>query len=294
MRQNVNFRFGGPITKTVKNLMIINGAVFLIQQFIGLFIPNVIESVFGLHHIGLFYEFKIWQPFTYMFLHGNWLHIIFNLIALWMFAGELEQRWGSKIFLKYYMFSGIGAGVFISIMNFIVYSKFGHSPITIGASGAIFGILLAYGLTWPNREVLLYFVFPIKIKYLIIAFGVMEFFGTISSASGAGGNISHIGHLGGLISGFIYIMYNRGKTPKGSHSSTSSGDNTGFINDLLKKERLKKKQQDIDRRIEAKKIIDKLLEKIARDGMSSLSVKEKKLLEWARKHYYPTDGDTLH
>ncbi len=293
MRQNVNFRFGGPITKTVKNLMIINGAIFLLQQFVSLFAPGEIEQLFGLHHVGLFHEFKIWQPFTYMFLHGSWLHIIFNLIALWMFAGELELKWGKKTFLQYYLFSGLGAGIFISIMNFIVFNKFGHSPITIGASGAIFGILLAYGITWPNREVLLYFVFPVKIKYLIIGFGIMEFFGTLSSATGAGGNISHIGHLGGLLSGFIYIMYNRGKD-QNIFNKSAPGSNTGVINDLLKKERLKKKQQEIDKRIEAKKVIDMLLEKIAREGMSSLSVKERKLLEWARKHYYPADGETLH
>lgn len=293
MNQGVQLRIGGPMTPIVKKIMIINGSIFLVQQFVGIFMPGFIENIFGLSHKGLFYEFKLWQPFTYMFLHGGWLHIIFNLIALWMFAGDLEQRWGSKAFLRYYIYSGLGAGVFIAFMNFIVYSRFGYLPITIGASGAIYGILLAYGMTWPNREVLLYFVFPVKIKYLIIGFGIMEFFGTISSAVGAGGNISHIGHLGGLITGYIYLMYYR-NTGKSVAGESKQASNINMINEFLKKERLKRKQQEIDRRMEAKKIIDILLEKIAREGMSSLSPKEKKMLEWARKHYYPADGDIVH
>ena len=293
MNQGVQIRIGGPITPIVKKLMIINGAIFLFQQFMGLFIPGFIESIFGLSHTGLFYEFKVWQPFTYMFIHGGWMHIIFNLIALWMFAGELEQMWGSRVFLRYYLFSGLGAGLFIVIMNFIIFTRTGNAPVTIGASGAIYGILLAYGITWPNREVLLYFVLPVKIKYLIIAFGLFEFFGTLSSAVGSGGNISHIGHLGGLISGYIYIMYKRGGSQP-EFEKSKYNNNVHLINEFLKKERLKRKQQEIDKRIEAKNIIDVLLEKIARDGMSSLSPKERKMLEWARKHYYPADGDTVH
>ena len=148
--QNVNIRFGGPLTPAVKKIMIINGGIFLFQQIFGLFSPGVFEYIFGINHVGFFHEFKLWQIFTYMFLHGGWLHIIFNLIALWMFAGDLEELWGSKLFVKYYLYSGVGAGLFIAIMNFIIFSKFQVSPTTLGASGAIYAVLLAYGLTWPN------------------------------------------------------------------------------------------------------------------------------------------------
>ncbi len=295
MNQGVQIRIGGPITPIVKKLMIINGLVFLLQQTAGIFHPGIIERLFGLSHAGLFYEFKIWQPFTYMFLHGSWTHIILNLISFWMFAGELEQMWGSRTFLRYYLFSGIGAGLFIMIMNFFIFYKYGYAPVTIGASGAIYGILLAYGMTWPNREVYLYFVLPVKIKYLIIGFGLIAFFGTLSSAAGAGGNISQIGHLGGLISGYIYILYKRNSGGRQAEDEKRDyNNNVHYINEFLKKERLKRKQQEIDKRSEAKKIIDVLLEKIAREGMSSLSPKERKMLEWARKHYYPADGDTVH
>ncbi len=291
LRQNIGFRFGGPITDILKKLLIVNAGIFVLQHILDLFLSGAFERIFGLNHVGLLYEFKIWQLFTYMFLHGNLLHLIFNLLALWMFGGELEQRWGKKIFLQYYFFCGIGAGFFIAAMNYIVYTYYGYAPVTIGASGAIYGILLAYGMTWPNREVLLYFLFPIKIKYLVIAFGLMEFLGTIAGAAGTGGSVSHIGHLGGLISGFIFIVFHRKKSRKDESDRSSK---TGKLNQFLMQERLKRKQQEIDRRIQAKNIIDSLLEKIAKEGMSSLTHKERSDLEWARRHYYPTDEDTLH
>jgi membrane associated rhomboid family serine protease len=275
----------------VKKLLILNGSVFLIQQFSRLFMPGFLEGVFGLSHEGLVYQFRIWQILSYMFLHGGWLHVIFNLVALWMFAGELEMLWGSRFFLRYYLFTGAGAGFFIAIMNGIAYQNYGASPVTIGASGAIYGILLAYGMTWPNREVLLYFILPVKMKYLVAIFGLIEFFGTLSSASGSGGNISHIGHLGGLITGAAIIIYMRNRSFPGTVEGMV---NNNSLVRMIKKMRLKRKQHAIDERIRAKKIIDELLEKIARSGMASLTHEEKKNLEWARKHYYPQGNDTLH
>ncbi len=287
-QRSMNIRFGGPVTPAVKQLMILNGSVFILQQIVGLFEPNMLEAIFGISHGGFAQKFMLWQPVTYMFLHGGWLHIFFNLLGLWMFGGELEQIWGKGRFFRYYILSGIGAGFFIAIMNYYVALRFGTSAVTIGASGAIYAILLAYGLTWPNREVLLYFLFPIKIKYLLIAFGLVEFFGTLSSAAGTGGNISHVGHVGGLITGFILyrsFMKNRAK---------SNVVKLSFFKRLTKGFRLKQKKKQIDTRIEAKKIIDEILGKIARSGMSSLTPDEKKRLEWARKHYYPSNEDVLH
>ena len=294
-QQTPQFRIGGPITPMVKKLLIINAAVFIVQFLANQFFPGVIEYFFGLHHEGLTHQLKIWQLFTYMFLHGNFFHILFNMIALWMFAGDLEMQWGSKYFIRYYIYSGIGAGIFIAIMNQLVYAQYGANPVTIGASGAIFALLLAYGMTWPNREVLLYFLFPVKMKYLVIVFGLIAFFGTLSSASGAHGNISHIGHLGGIISGLVLIYYRRKGPSSSSRTGTRKKKNTGnFFSRMVHKQKMKKKQNEIERRIKAKKIIDELLEKIARTGMSSLTRDEREKLEWARKHYYPDSNDTVH
>ena len=126
-------------------------------------------------------------------------------------------------------------------------------------------------------------------KYLVIIFGVIEFFGTMNSSSGRGGSISHIAHLGGLISGFLFIFYKRRKRPEEKKRVED-----GFLKQIIKSSKIKKKKEEIDKRIEAKKIIDTLLDKIARHGMSSLTPKEKKRLEWARKNYYPDGEDTLH
>ncbi len=288
-QQQMRMRFWGPLTPTVKSLMIINGVVFLIQQVGGLLAPGLLESVFGISYAGVFYSFFLWQPLTYMFLHGGFMHIFFNLFTLWMFGGELENLWGGRKFLRYYLLSGIGAGFFILAMNYYSVSSLGFAPQTIGASGAIYALLMAYGYTWPNREVLLYFLFPIKVKYIVLGLGLMEFFGSLSMASGKAGNISHIGHLGGLLCGYILLRFF-----KNSSMSSASRERASIISDAAKKIRLQKKQSEIDQRIKAKKIINESLAKIARSGMDSLTREERKQLEWARKNYYPSGKETLH
>jgi len=286
-------RIGGPITPAVKAIMIANGAIFIFQQLFSFATPGLIESYFGLSYIGVFNNFWLWQLITYMFLHGGWFHVIFNLIGMWMFAGELENLWGSRVFLKYYLITGIGAGIFITLMNYYIFAHHNISPITIGASGAIYGILLAYGLTWPNRQVLLYFVIPIKIKYLVIVFGLIEFFGTVSSFSGGAGDISHIGHLGGIISGMIYIFF-RIKPYGKSYGTKVRSKMRNPLSEAIKRARMSNKRKEIETRIKAKEIIDHILEKITRDGMESLTDDDKKQLEWARRHYYPEENKTIH
>ena len=142
------------------------------------------------------------------------------------------------------------------LQYYFLYLKYQVDPVTLGASGAIYGILLAYGWTWPNRQVLLYFVLPIKVKYVVIVFGLIEFFGTLSSASGTGGNISHIGHLGGLISGLIFILIRMRKTHTSYTVKKEAADNV--ISRAMKKRRMNKKKMEIETRIQAKKIIDEL------------------------------------
>lgn len=287
-QRNVSIRFGGPLTPGVKKLLILNGSIFLIQQIAGLVTDGrIIDVIFGLSHEGFAQNFMLWQPFTYMFFHAGWLHIFFNLLGLWMFAGELENFLGESRFLKYYILSGLGAGLFIALMNYYVFLNYGSSSVTIGASGALYAVLIGYAMLWPNREVLLYFLIPVKIKYLLLAFGLMEFFGTLSTAAGKGGNISHIGHVGGLVAGFFLMK-------KYMTKSVKKTEKISFFDKLRKKKRLKKKRKEIDDRIEAKKIIDELLGKIARSGMSSLTADEKNKLEWARRHYYPGGNDTVH
>jgi membrane associated rhomboid family serine protease len=188
------FSFGYGLTPVVKNLMIIMGIVFIIQMFI----TRWIDYYFGLIPLMVWKRYFLWQLFTYIFLHGGLSHILFNLLALWMFGGELENYWGSKKFLRYFLYCGIGAGVCT-----VIFSPYQFVPV-IGASGAIYGILLAFGWLFPNRPILLYFLLPIPAKYFVIIFGLIELF---SSMQGTGGGVAHLTHLGGLVFGLLYMAY---------------------------------------------------------------------------------------
>jgi membrane associated rhomboid family serine protease len=188
------FSFGHGLTPVVKNLMIIMGIVFIIQMFI----TRWIDFYFGLIPLMVWKRYFLWQLLTYIFLHGGLSHILFNLLALYMFGGELENYWGSKKFLRYFLYCGIGAGICT-----VIFSPYQFVPI-IGASGAIYGILLAFGWLFPNRPILLYFLLPIPAKYFVIIFGLIELF---SSMQGTGGGVAHLTHLGGLVFGIFYMAY---------------------------------------------------------------------------------------
>jgi membrane associated rhomboid family serine protease len=190
------FSFGYGLTPVVKNLMIIVGFVFLLQMLMGAWV----EFYFGLVPILVLKKYFLWQLFTYIFLHGGLGHIFFNLLALYMFGGELENYWGSNRFLFYFFFCGIGAGICTVLFTPEAYQSI---PV-IGASGAIYGLLLAFGWLFPNRPIFIYFLLPIPAKYLVIIFGLIEFF---SSMQGVGGGVAHLTHLGGLLFGLLYMVY---------------------------------------------------------------------------------------
>ena len=188
--------FGGPATWAVRKIIIANVIVFTLQVFAGLLKINVIEAYFGLIPIRVTQELMIWQFVTYMFLHGGVFHILINMLMLYMFGNELERLWGTRRFLKYYFITGIGAGVCSWIVGIHAFA------IIIGASGAIFGLLLAYGLTYPNRIVYISFLFPIKVKYVVMIMGAIAFF---SSISGSNPGVANIAHLGGMLVGYFYL-----------------------------------------------------------------------------------------
>lgn len=297
MYQKPAVRFGGPMTPQVKRLIIIMAVIFFIHQFFSLFgLDRWFSSLFGLSHATLVYQFRIWQLFTYMFVHGGFTHILFNCLALWMFGSDLERLWGSKKFLRYFLFSGVGAGFVIAVVNAVVAFKFGNAvTITYGSSGAVFALLLAYGVTWPNREMMLWFILPIKMKYFVLGYGLISFFGTAGTVAGQAGTISHAGHLGGLVVGFILLRLGV-HAPKEERSQFSGvvPKRGNFLEERLKRRRIEKKQGEIKNRIKAKEIIDTLLEKIGETGLESLTSEEKRDLEWARKNYYPSGSDVVH
>ena len=185
------------MTPAVKNLLLANIAIFILQSLAGNDLNGMLIHVFGLVPKLAFENFFIWQFSTYMFLHGGLGHIFFNMFALWMFGVELENNWGTKEFLKFYFLTGIAAGLSTAIFSW------GSTIPTIGASGAIYGILAAYALFFPDRYVYLYLLFPIKMTYLAVILGVIEFI----SARHGGSGIAHTAHLGGMIVGYIYLRY---------------------------------------------------------------------------------------
>ena len=215
-----------PITK---NLLIINVLCFfgaIVAERYGI----DAEKILSLHFF-MASDFNMGQLVTYMFMHGGFTHIFFNMFALWMFGRVLEQVWGPKRFLIYYMVCGIGAGLIQEIVQFVEYETvlsnydsvqtgFGIIPLeeylnmmcTVGASGAIYGILLAFGMLFPNSQMFVFpLPFPIKAKFFVIFYAVVELFLGMS----ANDNVAHFAHLGGMLFGFILILYWRKKNGNG-------------------------------------------------------------------------------
>lgn len=200
-----SYSFGpGGLTPAVKVLLITNIALFVLNMIVG----EAMTLQLGLSPQAVFEQLALWQPFTYMFLHstGGVGHILINMLALWMFGTELERTWGTRFFTKYYVITGVGAaatGLVLSLfIDGIYYS------VTVGASGAIYGLLLGYGMYFPHRPIYLYFIFPIPARYFVMIVGAIAFF---SALGGPGGGVAHSAHLGGLVVGYLYLKTLRAK-----------------------------------------------------------------------------------
>jgi membrane associated rhomboid family serine protease len=195
--QTRQMMFGpGTVTPAVKFLLIANTAVFAVQTVLGAATDYQLTVYFGLVPPLVLHEFYIWQLFTYQFLHGGLLHILFNMLAVWMFGCDLERRWGSGFFLRYYFITVIGGGI---LNTLFVPNQMGPS---IGASAGVYGILLAYGLIYPNRIIYFYFLFPIKMKHFVWIIGAIALYSSITASQGG---IAHLAHLGGMVFGYVYL-----------------------------------------------------------------------------------------
>jgi membrane associated rhomboid family serine protease len=190
----VHFGPSGPVPRMVKILIAVNLAVYVLQ----IVMPgDLMISLFGLIPAKV-NRLELWRVFTYQFLHGGVWHLAINMLMLWMFGSELEQRWGERFFLKYYFLCAVGGGVTYAL------ARFGTPMASVGASGAIYGILMAYGLWFPNRTVLLAFVFPVRVRHVVVFLIVVELLQAIE-ATGAG--IAYAAHLGGMAFGYVYLRW---------------------------------------------------------------------------------------
>ncbi len=201
-----------PMTTVVKRLIIANmviwiGGILILQNLI--LRNSILVDLFGLTPFRMIHDFWIWQIFTYMFLHATGVfHVFFNMLVLWMFGSELEQRWGSRFFLTYYLVCGVGAGA-IYLVGAFIYALITGQVLTvlaplIGASGAIYGILLAYGILFGEREIYFMMLFPMKAKYFVGLIGLIELVTLLDT--GMGSQTANLAHLGGLVVGFVYLM----------------------------------------------------------------------------------------
>jgi membrane associated rhomboid family serine protease len=192
----------GHFPQGVKWLLISNIALFVLYFFSVRFGFGAAWYPFALIPGEVLHHLALWQLVTYLFLHdpNSFGHILFNMLTLWMFGADLERTWGRDAFLKYYFACGIGAGVCVVIANLLFSPDL--NSVTIGASGAIYGLLLAFGYLYPDREILFSFLFPIKAKYFVMIIGAIAF---LSSFGGSGGGVSHIAHLGGMVIGYFYL-----------------------------------------------------------------------------------------
>ena len=264
--QRSSFGIGGGLTPAVKNILIANAIIFFIK-FLNINLYYYLTTTFALHAYDVIYQFKIWQLVTYMFLHGDFWHIFFNMFIFWMFGVELEREWGSKEFLKYYFICGIGAG----LVNIILTSKDPGYIGTVGASGAIYGIMVAYALYYPDRLVFIYFLIPVKVKYLVGFLAVLSFVSTMNAQSDG---IAHAAHLGGIVVGFLYLKISR----------------IGYrLKNLLKSTTAKKKftyrSGEEDAKLEYyRQKINEILDKINKVGYLNLTREEKELLEEGSKY----------
>lgn len=307
-----------PITKY---LLLINCVAFIITFLVGggtYSVSGQTETSYTLNqslglHFFLANDFHLFQLVTYMFMHGGWAHIFFNMFALWMFGSIIEQSWGPKKYLIFYLVCGLGAGICQEIAQFFEYymmglNQFGadfglldmfsinfpNSGVTVGASGAIYGLLLAFGMTYPDERLFIIPIpFPIKAKWYVLVLMVLDLLSAISTSSDG---VAHLAHLGGMLFGFLMIKYWR-RNPYGSYGQSfggfkkpkntwkrakqqanTSGDwaqtTTQSESDWDYNARKQREQEEIDR----------ILDKIRKSGYDSLTKEEKlRLFQQSKK-----------
>ena len=200
---DMSYSFGpGPWTPVIRALIIANIVAFLATWIAG---PSFnVMGLLGLVPNAVFHGY-VWQVVTYLFLHAGVMHLVFNMLALWMFGVELERGWGSRYFLKYYFVCGLGAAVTTLVVSLIpAFSYIALSP-TVGASGAIYGILLAFALYFPNRPILMFMFFPVPARYAVMIMGAIALFSSLAEPGGT----AHVAHLGGLVAGYLFLKGGR-------------------------------------------------------------------------------------
>jgi membrane associated rhomboid family serine protease len=294
-------RIGSPLTPAVKGLMIACAAVFVFQMILGPPGPlrppsrgyDRFSDIFAFNPVRAILGGRIWQFATYIFLHGGFLHIAVNMFVLWMFGGAVEMRLGRKRFLWLFFLAGIVGALCHAVSFWLPYLVGGQAPLgmlrpfadpadftadmvrgTVGASGSIMGVAAACGMLYPNTPVLAFFIIPMKMKHFVILLAVLD----VMMAAHRGGNVAHYAHLGGLGAGYLFIRYEPRVGPvftrlyyrlKGRFRGFSAGGGSVRIDDDA----------------EYQREVDRILDKIFREGTTSLSKEENEFLKKSSERY---------
>jgi membrane associated rhomboid family serine protease len=265
--------FGAFLTPWVKRLLVANGVAFFITVVVG---PEGVFRWFAFAPSAVLT--RPWGAITYMFLHGDFWHLFFNMLILFFFGPPLENRWGSKEFLKYYLLCGLG-GVALSFL-FV-------SAWIVGASAAMYGLMLAFALNWPNTPIYIWGVFPVKAKWLVAFLFVASLFNAVG---GAGGGVAHFAHLGGIVTGFFYLKSDwRPGQASGGRARTRRVRRMAIVpkEDPTPHGGPSEDDPEVWRKGEERVLdeVDRILDKISAHGMSSLTPEERKVLDdVSRKH----------
>lgn len=267
-----SFGFRYMITPVVKNLMIANAVVFFLTLLVG---QPLIFDWFAFQPKQIF--FRPWGVFTYMFLHGNWWHLFFNMLVLFFFGPPLESRWGGDEFLKFYFCCGLGG---------VALSYFFLPAVVVGASAAMYGLMLAFAMNWPDVPIYIWGIFPVKAKYLV---SVIVVIAALSAFGGSNDGVAHFAHLGGLAAGFIYLRADwrlnrylswlKNKTPRSGRVAIVHADKReGYSSDHVGSRHHVEDPVLFDK-------VDEVLDKISAEGMSSLTPEELRLLDQVSKQH---------
>ncbi len=266
--------FGYRLTPWVKRLMLANTVVFVLMW------SGAVPGQWLVDNLG-FTASEAWrEPWTivtYMFVHAGFFHVFFNMLMLFFFGPPLEERWGGKEFIKYYAICGIGGAVLTLIFEI---GSIGADVPVVGASAAVYGVMLAYALNWPDTLIWIYAIFPIKAKYLVLILGAISFF---SAFAGSSDGIAHFAHLGGLIAGYAYLkqgwrvetrLAGVKKNFKRRKLKVVPGGSEGG-----KAEKREERSSTADEEARILEVVDALLDKIAENGLESLTPEERKFLD---------------
>jgi membrane associated rhomboid family serine protease len=266
-----SFGFGWGLTTWVKRLLIANAAVFLLTWIVPMLLP----------HLALVPGAVLVQPWTlitYSFVHGGFLHLAFNMLALFFFGPPLEARWGGREFIKYYLLCALGGAA----LSFVFA---GHAAV-VGASAAVFGVMLAFALNWPDAPIYFFGIFPVKAKWLV---AILAAFSLFSAMSGAQDGTAHFAHLGGFVAGFLYLKvfdaigYRLRRLKKSlprSRFSVIPGAGDAKVSAPAEPRRLRRREEE--RLLDE---VDRVLDKISESGLASLSADERQVLDEASRRY---------